>query len=281
LINRPKIIEGESISSYIHRLAKANHHVSISSFSTVFDISVLKINNNDLGDSVLEKVSVLTKQNIDDLKRSTTSQYKQRWGTMQYNKLIMKNKIKFCPECVEEEIHHQLIWTLHPVTFCIKHECMLIDRCPDCDQRVLMTTFMKGQCECGFLYRHSLTKRHGKTSMIYKSQEDLQNKINGIQVQKDSLISFTFEEYLKLVNASFHLLQGLKSFIQESNETINAFHNKKHSIYDNQKMADAYANVYWMYDDFRINFYQVLDKFNEKIPHIRYEQKGEFEKLFK
>lgn len=53
---------------------------------------------------------------------------------------------RFCPGCLREAAYHRLPWTLLDVTACLKHRCLLIDRCHRCQSVTSIEELT--QCQC-------------------------------------------------------------------------------------------------------------------------------------
>jgi TniQ len=56
---------------------------------------------------------------------------------------------KFCPACIAESPHHRWYWDVAHVTVCLKHQLLLIDRCPACRKRVYWDRTSLTACTCG------------------------------------------------------------------------------------------------------------------------------------
>ena len=57
---------------------------------------------------------------------------------------------QFCPDCLEEATYHRLAWMLQDVSGCLKHQCLLVDHCQNCHSRVHIQDLVRCQCsQCG------------------------------------------------------------------------------------------------------------------------------------
>jgi hypothetical protein len=63
---------------------------------------------------------------------------------------IRVDKIPICPKCLEESVYIRHNWHLIPYTICHKHECTLIEHCPNCGNPLnYQKSEVISNCECG------------------------------------------------------------------------------------------------------------------------------------
>jgi hypothetical protein len=280
---RPCILEGESLSSYLYRLLKANYHETISCFVTDLNSSYKRINNNEFDQSAIHKLSGLSGINTVELFTRTLNYYEKYFNESVYNLVLMKaGRVKYCPLCIKPKVHHKLLWSFHPVTVCLYHGNLLIDKCHNCKQRILMNDLMHRRCrKCDFDFTKASVRQVDKGSILYQSQINVYDRLlNNEGVAENPTDRLSLTDYFTLVDASFYLLEGLHSFIEPKNEVMRVFANQKHGGHDNYNFSIAYMNVFWMYQDFPNNFYSVLESFYNKHKDVRNYQKVQFEKLF-
>ncbi len=59
------------------------------------------------------------------------------------------NASQFCPKCLQEMPCHLLNWLPVSLSACLKHECLLVDQCPNCHKKVSQHAVVTAQCsEC-------------------------------------------------------------------------------------------------------------------------------------
>lgn len=56
---------------------------------------------------------------------------------------------RFCSHCLAEVAYHRQHWSLRASTFCLKHHCLLLDRCPVCLKSPSIENVATNQCACG------------------------------------------------------------------------------------------------------------------------------------
>jgi hypothetical protein len=54
--------------------------------------------------------------------------------------------VQFCPDCLREAAYHRLDWTPKDVWACLKHRRLLLDGCPVCDAWVSVQDVVRCQC---------------------------------------------------------------------------------------------------------------------------------------
>lgn len=69
--------------------------------------------------------------------------------------VIQPQSPKVCPECLKESQHCRRIWDIKFVTCCPIHQRLLVDRCPDCGERLKWYRRAVSVCDCGFDLRRA------------------------------------------------------------------------------------------------------------------------------
>lgn len=278
----PEVIKGETLISYLFRFCKAYYFDSISSLAKQWSMNEAKIKNNEFTLQDLGCILHFTKSEKKILYQMAGGFYKRKWGTQIYEKLIVKNKIKYCPICIKERTFHKKIWTILPIAICPDHKILLIEKCPGCKNPIIIDDYMFGFCSrCSVRFKQGIGQPVDDKSIFYQAQKELINKINENRSMDGQFFnSFSFKEQVILSRYSFFLLSGMKSFIDYGSELIFPFYNKRDRMKNQINAATAYGNVFWMYQDFPENFIKVLKAFQSSKGKMIYIQKPEFEKLF-
>jgi TniQ protein len=60
---------------------------------------------------------------------------------------------KICPDCLRESPHSRTVWDVPFVTGCLKHQRVLIDRCPQCGAGIRRLRAFVADCQCGMDWR--------------------------------------------------------------------------------------------------------------------------------
>jgi hypothetical protein len=60
------------------------------------------------------------------------------------------NAGQFCPACLREAVYHRLVWMPLAVSACLKHRCLLVNRCQRCSRAVSIQDIVETRCcQCG------------------------------------------------------------------------------------------------------------------------------------
>ncbi|WP_068773772.1 TniQ family protein [Paenibacillus sp. FJAT-26967] len=281
LLIRPEVIEGESLASFTHRLAKANVYPSGSNLAKILRCDAPRISKNDFDDKMVEKLSQISGCAAEKLKAMSAEVFQSVLGETFYQQMIQRRRVKYCPACITEGVHrHCRIWLLYPLTVCTEHMVLLIDKCDACGAYISMDNYMRGKCSrCGHSYLASPYKRIEPESIVYLSQKDLTDRISG---RRESLIfpELSLQQYLSLAYHSFYLLDGMTSFTHNELIPIRGFLRNKNGQQSVENATTAFANVHWMYSNFPTHYYQVLQAFFRQKYRTKYEKKAFYENVF-
>lgn len=268
---------GESLASLLYRLSNVNHYPSISTLTSFIRITVPKLNNNEFTSHQLELISKLSGINAEVLYWSSHLQMQELLGEF-YAKLILKNKVKYCPLCLREKSFHKHSWCLIPLNLCMEHRVHLVDRCQGCGGWISLATLMRGTCNCGFVLRNAVCLVESNSDFIM-SQSNLYTAVFGT-VQPSFPFNLDLKNFLNLIIHSYQLLDGLEGFLGSPGK-LKIFHNSTNGTRQNKDHYNAYNNACWMYQDFPKRFVTVLDAFLQSTKtKLMYERKARFEKIF-
>lgn len=267
LLITPKPFGDESLSGYILRLTEENFYEKVSHIyllSNLWETVVGRSKNgnllNPLNDN-LEKLSELINCSLDDLGKLTFSSNDAISPFFQYRnepiprQAIHTTKTKICPKCLAETAYHRKTWDLVPVTACIKHEIILIDRCPKCRKELSWSRTKVLECSCGQLLSDIPSK---DATILESSISNLFGKSNGkylSQIQKNPLINLNlFDLFEVLVFFSWFLSKNGKWKLR------NKYIGKSLS---NQEIHQLFSSVYKIFNDWPNNFIEFLDNIQE------------------
>lgn len=169
---RTSSFKGESLSSYIIRLAEMNRvspidllnlfsYKKISSNSHLIDIIPQKyIRVNELcsavGHNNLARMSLLTVL----LKVGIEEENILSWKKHLYG--LVDHALKYCPLCLRHERYYKLIWQLKEISICRYHGIYLMNSCPHCGSTIHILSYnsLIGTCDnCqGYLYDGEVIK---------------------------------------------------------------------------------------------------------------------------
>lgn len=275
----PSITAGESLISYCERFARDNAFNSAEVLIGDLSISRTQLINNDFPNHAVDTLVEITGHRYEDLFSMSGAYFRKFWGNEVYEHLVSRNGAKYCAECLKTTHAHKLLWTFQPMLVCIEHGVYLITKCQNCGQKVTIDSLMNGYCGCCHIdYMNAVTTAVDIQGVLFKSQCSIASQIFGGGSRLPAFTNVTFPQYIVLAKCSMLLLEGLES-VAEPGQKISNFFNKDGQYKTCEKNANAHANIYWMYDNFPENYYDVLSRFQLKEPSIKYIQKPEYEKI--
>lgn len=212
----PEPFEGEIFSSWFARCAYA-HKTHPRTFWNLhfpknkFIYSITPNIDATVSDEILEIISIKTSFNFSKLKNMTMKSYD---GYLQEeiirngnNKLL--TNYRFCPKCFSEDKipyfkkEHRVIFS----TFCEKHKCYLLDKCPECKTQISLFKMFNNELvyefcsNCGFKLANS-SINYLKNILEYKFNCNLINilKKGYIQLGDYYIYSFLFFEVISHIS---------------------------------------------------------------------------------
>lgn len=176
---RPQIEDGESLTSYIFRLAKKNacdYSRVISPLKNTKDevrdrsfrleiIKEDKINFSELCRRVNKSVEdILSMTFLPVVQNCLNSGYYSREQLFQMLTSLIHTTVRFfCPQCLAQKVYYKLIWQVKEIEICDEHLCKLQSRCSECqkEQPYLADSLVIAQCKyCGsYLNKINATKK--------------------------------------------------------------------------------------------------------------------------
>lgn len=280
ILIRPEICDYESLPSYLERICFANYYSNTAWIRKLLDSSLYQFQNNLLTHKDFETLELLLGKCKKDLAKHGAIYWCTNLFEKTFDKYILKNRVKYCPNCFQERQIHQYPWGFNLMCICLIHQCELVDVCQQCNSKIGITDLMRGNCrECEFIYSSAKAISVSPDSYVFQSQTEIQAAMFSGTSVMNKIGGINFRDFIDLSEASFHLLEGLQSFISDA-PMINNIFKKKNTKFDNSKYLLAYGNVWWMYENFPNNFNHILDVFLSKKSrsHV-YTQKGQFEKV--
>ena len=193
LLRRPSLQHQESLPSFVHRISKANYYEP----TTMLKMAVLSgLSDHQLWQphdtAVFERLAILTTLPVDELFDATAHSFAPVIippnATTQRNYIIVDatqyqclqqrvsayqmrpaNDAQYCPQCLKESLYHRRSWFPITVSTCIKHQCLLVYRCPLCHKRLRVQDVVDGRCrhcEYGLAEAKTVSLTDDKTGMF-------------------------------------------------------------------------------------------------------------------
>lgn len=161
--------EGESLSSYLVRTARANsvsyldirryarpeetnkkYVSSTSCFMNQVDWQPQSFNVQKMGNVLGLDIVTIECMTFTPVMEKYSSNWKQdtKRVSLSLCKEIVRDRRKLCPECVSELGYFKLIWQVREISLCEKHLTPLISKCKHCRKKINYVFEEMGDLEC-------------------------------------------------------------------------------------------------------------------------------------
>jgi small nuclear ribonucleoprotein (snRNP)-like protein len=145
---RLKPIEGESLFSYLIRLANGNgleflsfwNMIRRSRYAQMGEVHRLNFFPFNLVD--IDALVSISKQNKNDLLNCTFSKVinifcsDSKPEKSRFLQSVILDKLKYCPKCLAKNKFYKLIWSIEDVKICSEHNVYLLDKCTLCGNEI-------------------------------------------------------------------------------------------------------------------------------------------------
>lgn len=275
LLIRPKPCLGESMIGYLHRLAEDNGYPSVNLMRRL-----IRSENRTLERNLLtpESISLLAKYSgysEYELFMLTSNDHRNLIHEHQYNQLFLRQRVQYCPSCIQETLIHQKLWCLSAIRICHIHHTWLVSECV-CGQKIDLQSVIKGFCQhCNSSLQSAFSSEPDKQIT------NLQAQLHRLFVSSSGRINILDREigivqFLSLVKHSLNLLHDTPSFIYQGVNIKDLTSRGKHF----QECCLSYFEVIEMYQEFPKRFTRVLEEQKFKLSSSQTTAKYNFEKLF-
>jgi hypothetical protein len=269
LLVRPKPEKGESFIGYLVRLTELNGYDTPSWILSLSDIDYMELQwtfsfvfSRPKGH---EKLAQLTNTALSDLAQllylpanfsqgyNTEHEY-DFYGACLNRSIIRPHCPKVCPGCLKESGYARRVWDCSLVTACPIHECLLIDSCPKCKNRIKCVRNRLSICACGYDWR--------ETDPQFLAADDL--AVSRRIYQLCGLLS----ETLKEENENPLKSLGLREFVVALTFIARIFRNiawatgrpSKSIKLPNKDLHELYGQAYSVFENWPHNFHRFLSK---------------------
>ncbi|MGN7165253.1 TniQ family protein [Paenibacillus cellulositrophicus] len=206
----------ESLYSLLFRNSESYHfmHLSIRFSLDVNSDPLYTKNLNYQSNAIWQEA--LCKKAIElgvDVDRHTLNQFDYlvfgNEATLVERKRMYANKsTKYCRHCLKEQYYHRLKWDVNLISVCLKHKCLLIDRCPSCGKEVKLSQLMQRYCPCGHDFTKGEDKKDSAPEELIAAQEVIQRMLDDVHsiLTLNNGLNLDGENYFRLFNLLSRLL---------------------------------------------------------------------------
>nr|WP_275580552.1 TniQ family protein [Bacillus tianshenii] len=221
LLKRVTSKENESMYSFLYRTVVANYYDNLPSMLKEISSHLFVANCNyldhkegwsvifmDVFESLNKDIHTFSLNQYDELLLQGTEEVV---GRKHEDRVYQKYSTKYCPDCLNEDYYHRLLWDVSLVTTCLKHNKHLIENCPNCNKAVRINRLMVGDCNCGWIFNRSISRDIDPKSNVYKNQKVLQLILSG-EMKETSTADNTVlnrQEYFKFLLMFLTLIDGM------------------------------------------------------------------------
>ncbi|MCM3619784.1 TniQ family protein [Sutcliffiella horikoshii] len=166
-----------------------------------------------------------------------------------------KHKCKICPKCLGEKGFYNGIWEIAFNTVCPEHQCLLIDKCPNCYTTISWNRNNIFTCLCKYDLRKCKTEViHNQ--FLYKFSALINSKINNFSNEinhSNPLYELDVLSILRLIN-----LIGLKIVF-----TLKHGGKIPYKLFENSELSVVVGKAFGVFEEWPKNFMVFLDNLKE------------------
>lgn len=186
---------------------------------------------------------------------------------------LEREKIKICPSCFASDGYYQKHWSLWCYTSCHLHQCLLIDRCPQC-QSVWNWDDLKNdwKCKCGWQFAETLVteinqEENNLSELVARSCKLTEEKstspsskspLSDLSLSQISLLMISTALSLHNPGDSLYLLQ-----LPSTNKELHKLLSKSALIYESES-----SNLSYFIDWFDRFYRMEYKRFGQRKNHL-------------
>jgi len=260
LLKHSNPFSNESLESYLYRLSIEN----MCDIKWIYDLFKLRYRTyketpNELKySSLIQRIANYTNNSYDRIKKMTIYNY-NIWDNdnIYTRKFLTTYYSKYCPICLKEEKYHRIYWHIKEIYICLIHNVVLMNKCPECFEKITTKNVIKGFCSCGQNLMDTGVKYCDNHNIKYY-QEGVYNsygiKLEGIEIRNLDFLSLEAPKYIDFIST-------LQMIIYENMETIKKVKNDVDTNSD--KDLEAYKYTTKMLNNWPQSFHDFIENLNE------------------
>lgn len=247
-VERPKF--NESYQGYILRLTHLNGYEKINWIYELME----NVNGYNRKRSTLS-------QELKALKDVTSLEIYQlqnllfrSLGEEEYNELLgytQQRKCKICPKCLDEKKYYNGIWEIAFITECTEHNCLLVEKCPNCNKMIGWNRCNLFYCNCQFDLRKCKVEDSEENSSKITSL--IISKVRMSSLQKSSTTNPLYElDLISLLKVMNFICLKLVFSIKHGGKV-------PFKLMENSEMHILVNNAFKVFENWPANFYTFLE----------------------
>lgn len=205
---------GESLNGFLIRLAEANLYPNVAWVTKLLGVS--HPYQFVPPEQFARHLAVLTGLHASQIMEMTVHRFSPQLnldgGSLLERSALMRfvhHKrlgIRFCPECTVEMGYWSVLWQLRPVTMCLRHRRLLVERCRGCGAAITMGALQSRQCACGSRVFQNTGPEIPSDGRGFSAQVIIQELLHGNQLTANGLeipVWFASLDFLQRWMSSF------------------------------------------------------------------------------
>ena len=245
----PQPYDDESLASYILRLAEANYYESPHWILRLADCSANRVLKFALHDSKATKLSRLTGINDGILQSKAFKAIRERY-IVSYE--VNQKAIHLCPECLKESTYARLVWDFKINKVCHIHRCNLVNKCPQCHQKIQWSRPSITKCKCGFDFRDSAVTNATESQVnfaLYRARcwgnIECIKLVKAVYGEDNPLFCLTYEQFRRLssfLKFDIGICLSHNGNLVMSQDVLNKFHTKSKLLSSEELVFDFFKD---------------------------------------
>lgn len=266
LLVKLKPFPDESLMSYFHRLASANHYqtprwlLQLGEGRNLYDVSITKL--PEYIDMLSELTGISKEVFIKNthFKFNNTLSISSSLDEWEISSYIKKDKYRFCPLCFKKNKYHKIDWQLLPLNTCLEHKIYLLDACPNCNRALTFNSMCIGKCICD--YDFNAIKTEAAPNEILNMELAYASRLNLIDDIRESIHPTLSSAYFfKLITTFREIISRYPTNSYEINYNLYGSNNKPTITTLTSKIsAQLYFFSYSILNNWPVNLLSYLDE---------------------
>ncbi|MEM7593144.1 MAG: TniQ family protein [Cyanobacteria bacterium P01_A01_bin.83] len=278
-LRRPRLRKNEIFSSYLLRLTKANGYSNyqaildyVSINSELHKLNYLPEDEGDL--TLLSQMAQIEEARLWDTIYPAIAERKiKAYGSILDYEWLEREKIKICPSCFASNGYYQKHWSLWCYTSCHVHQCLLVDRCSQC-QSVWKWDDLKNdwKCKCGWNFAETpiyrIKPEENSLSKLIAHSCELAEAGSITRDRKSPLSDFSLSQIsLLIISTALSIHNSGDSLYQlklpSANEDLHALLSKSVLVYQSES-----KNLSYFIDWFDCFYRMEYKRFGQRKNHL-------------